>query len=168
MFKCWLLKDKVNAYAIGELDAKYTESLEQHLKDCRKCRQEVGEIRKITETVSSGEQPFLGEVFWRKFDERLDLNLASESRTRKPLVDWFVLRPMHKAVLATAIAACALLVFLLIPFKDSGIGNKSFRLAENDIVETVLLVEDETELNMGSDEDAYVEEVLLQLELNDA
>jgi len=166
MVKCWLLKGKINAYAAGELNPKYTKGVEAHLKKCLKCRQQVTEIKKITDAVSNQENPFLGEVFWRKFDERLDLMLANEAAKRQP-VSWSIRQPKKRVALAMAIAACALLIFFFAPFGNNFIKDVNIRLSEGEFVETVLLVEDAAELDLLNDEDSYVEEYLLQLELRD-
>jgi hypothetical protein len=168
MFKCWLLNNKVNAYAMDELDEKYTEVVERHLEKCLRCRKQVAEIKKITSAVSKQDKPFLGEVFWRKFDERLDLMLSGEATQRKWPVKRVVLGPVRKTALAAAMAVCILLVFFLTPIKDNFLKKTNIKLAYTEFVETVLLVEDAAELDLGNDEDSYVEEVLLQLELQGA
>ncbi|MCG2711799.1 MAG: hypothetical protein L6416_05705, partial [Candidatus Omnitrophica bacterium] len=76
---CWLRRKKLFEYAIGDLDTDQAQKIEKHLKCCSKCRQYVSSVQKINSMSTSDGQLFLSEVFWRKFDERLSLNLTRQT-----------------------------------------------------------------------------------------
>lgn len=165
---CWLKKKQLFEYAIGELPAHQVEKIEKHLKSCAKCRAYVEDMKKISNNLGE-DQLFLNEVFWRKFDERLDINLAQEQK-KVPLKQgvWnvkFLPSPLPRFAFSAAMAVCVLLIFISFSANNPFSVN---RLQDEDLIETALFIENSAELNLNGDEDAYVEEVLLQIALEDA
>ena len=166
---CWFRKKKLFEYAIGKLNFVQTQNIEDHLKGCVKCRDYVKGVQKIINMNVGEEQPFLSEVFWRKFDERLDLNLSLEPTPTNPAVRHFrfISKPLPKFAFSVSLAICILLVFSYFstsnPFK-SMLAN----FQNEQLIETVLMIEDNTELHLNGDEDAYIEEMLLQIALQEA
>ena len=77
---CWFKKKKLFEYVLGDLNSAEAKKLEKHLKGCSKCRGYVQAVEKINAASAADDQPFLSEVFWRKFDERLELNLAQKQK----------------------------------------------------------------------------------------
>ena len=166
---CWLRKKKLFEYAIGELDTDKAQKLEKHLKSCHRCREYVSFVQKINSMSAGEEKLFFSEVFWRKFDERLDLSIAQAQTTyvdpaRRNVK--FILKPFPVFALGAA-AVCILLVFITFSLNNPFWVSTS-ALQDEELIETVLLVEDDTELNLNGDEDAYIEEILLQIALSDA
>lgn len=164
---CWLRKKKLFEYAIGELDTDKVQKIEKHLKICNKCRKYVSAVQKINSISAGVDQPFLHEVFWRKFDERLDMAIAQEQVPEHAQVRniRFTPKPLPKFAFSAAIAVCVLLIFMSFslntPFSVSNFQDEK-------LIETALLIEDSAELNLNGDEDAYIEEILLQLDLEEA
>lgn len=167
-FKCWLLKKKLYEFAIEELINSDAKKIKKHLNECSQCRQYVSQIQKIVKTSHQQEQPFFNEVFWRKFDERLDLAIAGEGMGKTGPNIRLIPRPMPRLSLAAVMVACLLIVFALTPIKSYFTSKGDIALVDKELIETALLVEDETEIYLNSDEDAYIEEMILQLELDDA
>ncbi len=167
---CWIRKKKLFEYAIGQMNAGEAKKIEAHLKNCSKCREYVSRLQKINSVSASDEQPFLSEVFWRKFDERLDLNIAQQQKKPVNIVARnmkLLPRPLPAFAFNAAVAVCVLLIFIVALFNHSFRG-MTVALQDEALIETVLLVEDAAELNLNGDEDAYIEEILLQMALDEA
>jgi len=167
MFKCLFLKRKLFDYATGFLETEKSQSIEKHIEQCSKCQKYVKDVQVITSTASSDDKPFFGEVFWRKFDERLELRLSDEqgvSATDRPW--YFKLKParvfMPRFAFASAIAVCLILLILATPLK-----NYFKNISEDELYEMAMIMEDTGELGLNHDEDAYIEEYLIQLEFED-
>ncbi|MFH1093574.1 MAG: hypothetical protein V1739_05390 [Candidatus Omnitrophota bacterium] len=167
---CWSKKKELFEYAIGELNADRVQKIEKHLKSCSKCRKYVSGVQKINSISACDEQLFLNEVFWRKFDERLDLNLAQAQRSpAKHGVSniRFLPKPLPRFAFSAAVAICVFLVFIA-SLLNNPLRSRITNLQDEELIETALLIEDESELNLNGDEDAYIEEILLQIALEEA
>lgn len=166
---CRFKRKKIFEYVTGETEAHQAEKIEEHLKSCYKCREYAGSMQKLSDISAAEDQPFLNEVFWRKFDERLDVNLALKQHPASSDARHveFIPRPLPKFALSFAAAACAVLLFIYLsvsgPFK-----NTMANFQDELLVETALLLEDNAEVYLNGDEDAYVEEVMLQIALGAA
>jgi len=164
---CWLRKRKLFEYAIGELRSDEVKKVERHLQICPGCRGYVERIQKIS-SRSSAAEPFLNEVFWRKFDERLDLCLAQEQVPVHKQVRniKFLPKPLPRFNVGFAVALCVLLIF--IASLNKPFNTRTVALEDEEFIETALLVEDASEISLNGDEDAYIEEILLQITLDEA
>lgn len=167
---CWLRKKKLFEYAIGELDTAQVKKIEKHLKCCCKCREYVSAVGEINSMSASEDQLFLSEVFWRKFDERLDLNIAqvktsplNPGKRNIKFLPW----PLPGFAFSAAVAICILLVFITYSLHNP-LGRTTSALQDEELIETALLIEDDAELNLNGDEDAYIEEIMLQIALSEA
>lgn len=163
---CGLRKKKLFEYAMGELNNGRARKIEKHLKRCSKCRQYLSCFRKINSISAGDEQPFLNEVFWRKFNERLEMKLSQE-QLNIPASQILNMRFMAIRLPRFAFAAAAVVVCVLLVFITSPLQNYLSQVSDQDLVETAFLIEEAGGLNYNSDEEAYVEEMLLQLEFNE-
>jgi len=166
MLTCWRLKRRLYEYAMGEADPSEAKRIELHIGGCPRCSRKVQEIRLITETAAREKKPFLGESFWRRFDERLSLRLSQEViGAGKPIGLLQHIFSFPRISVAVAVSVCLLLAAISIPLQTYLSTPSEIALNEQGIVETALLMDQAGELNLGEDEDAYIDEFLLEMAL---
>ncbi|MBU4305824.1 MAG: zf-HC2 domain-containing protein [Candidatus Omnitrophica bacterium] len=166
MLTCWRLKRILYEYAMGEADASESKIIERHIAGCPGCSRKVQEIQLITESTAQEEKPFLSESFWRRFDERLSLRLSQEAlATGEPLNLFQHILSFPRISVAVAVSVCLLLAAISIPLQNYLSTPSELALNEQGIVETALLMDQAGELNLGEDEDAYIDEFLLEMAL---
>ncbi|MCG2711003.1 MAG: hypothetical protein L6416_01540, partial [Candidatus Omnitrophica bacterium] len=75
--------------------------------------------------------------------------------------------PLPGFAFSAAVAVCVLLVFIA-ALLNNPLRKTTIAFQDEELIETVLLIENEAELNLNGDEDAYIEEILLQISLEGA
>ncbi len=166
MWNCLFFRKDLYQYAEGVLDLDKEKKIKNHLSRCSICGQRLKEMRKVLAAIEKTEEPFLGEVFWRKFDERLNLKIPQEKiRTSKYEVIVPKFKPLPKFGLAVAVSVCILLIVIGLPLRNYLFMPSATFVNDQELVETTLLLEEEEGLSFNHDEDAYLEEMLLQMEL---
>lgn len=68
---CFLVKRKLMDFVEQTLPPSETAGVEDHLKHCRSCRQELALIRKGLAVVSAHRMAENSDAFWKDFDDRL-------------------------------------------------------------------------------------------------
>lgn len=167
MLQCIFLKRKLYDYVDNSLSEIDRIKVEKHLERCPHCQQRLNQIKAILECAGSKNIPSPNNEFWHNFkaglDRRLNEALAGPvTFTQKPK---FYLRP--------AFASAAIGVFFL----AIGISLYKFprpnhmQLAQDDrqLVEEAATIEELTETSeLNHDEDAYLEEIDLLMQLEQA
>lgn len=85
-----------------------------HLKGCAHCRQELEELREMTELYEAHPLPDPGPAFWQEFDRELHLKLAQVNQA--PAAASWRPRLPHYILGATALAGVLTLAVYLGPF----------------------------------------------------
>jgi len=85
-----------------------------HLKGCADCRQELAELREMTELYQAHPLPDPGPAFWQEFDRELHLKLAQVNQAPASM-SWRPRLP-HYILGATALAGVMALAVYLGPF----------------------------------------------------
>ncbi|MCP4649809.1 MAG: hypothetical protein GY853_07005 [PVC group bacterium] len=158
MLACYFLKKKLYEYVEGELTSQEKKEIGRHLTDCAGCRKRVAEIKKIINAVEKKEKLFLNEDFWRKFDERLDVQKSAKTPIYKRLV---LSGDFYRTRVALATAICIILMLI-------GINNylpQPVSIDEQALVDTSILLDEMEELCLNHDEEGYIDEIILQIEL---
>lgn len=157
MIGCWFFRKKLPAFVSKELLPGEEEKVRRHIEKCAGCRQEAAEYEKIIRAAGEEEKPFLSEVFWRKFDERLDMRINSGRDPVIPVRFSFApsLRPAYAAVIAVLI-----LLALLLPLRS-----RMERYVENrqeeELITSALILDKAGISVLNHSEDAYIDELML-------
>lgn len=168
MLRCLLLNKKLYLYLLKELDENQEKRIEEHLASCARCQQYLMRLRTIGDAMSQSEKPFLGEVFWRKFDERFSLRLEREQmQKQEPQIMRIRFKSIPRFGIAAAVVVCTLLIVVSVTLKTGLFTPVDYVADQQELVDIALLLEESEELALNHDVDAYIEEVLLQLELEE-
>lgn len=102
--RCAQIKEWISDYIDGELDHSRSVVLEQHLEECRECRQWMEDMQTIKQTAGQLENPVPSSE-WKTIQSQLRQPKAGSSRSFKPVR----LFPGFKPALTAAAA-----VFLIV------------------------------------------------------
>jgi hypothetical protein len=171
MFFCLFSKKKIFDFIQGSLEAKQAEKVSSHIRKCKSCRKLAFEYKNLI-AAAGQDKPFLGEVFWRKFDTNLELLISRQKRSKHifvmfPFTD-MRLNILPKKTFAAALAVCLILAVFFGPFKSRFWGSKTVAaVSEDKIIETAILLDDLGEPVFCLDEDDLIEEFIFQAALED-
>ncbi len=165
MLSCLFLRKKLYLFAAGDINSEEGEKMESHISRCPRCREEFSNMRKIINTVSKQEQLFLNEVFWRKFDERLALRIIKKEQAENEKTVFKFRLNLFPEIGVAAAVVCILFVVIAMPIKKYFTAYFYPHAIEQEMIETALLLDNNEELNLNHDEEAYLEEIMLVMEL---
>ncbi len=147
--KCDLPRELLSGYLDGELDREQKEEVEQHLRECEECRNEIEELKRLDQQVRTSkiEEPS------REFFFQLNRRIMQQVK-KKPKSSLFRLSPI-----LVPVAAAALVLIILFNIQQP------MRLVSPD--DRILYAEVETrkDLDMQIPELGVVEETFKEEEL---
>ena len=101
----------LSVYATGGLEPGERSAIERHLARCAECRGVVADYRTLLEHLTATPPP-VPDVAWPRYRAELRARRATASR-RPRRVRW--LRPVPIVVSAAVVAACAIILFAIVP-----------------------------------------------------
>jgi hypothetical protein len=107
--RCAQIKEWISGYIDGELDHSRSVILEQHLKECRECRQWLDDLKTIKQTAGRLNEP-VPSTDWETIQARLKQKEPSGSRSFKPVRFFPGLKPALAAAAAVFIIVAAAVV----------------------------------------------------------
>ena len=78
-------------YLTGTLSPEETQSLEEHLRSCRRCARELRDLRSAVEAIGPASTPpaeKLPEEFWRELADGIDRGIAGNGERKSLAADW--------------------------------------------------------------------------------
>lgn len=167
MLKCLMMKRKLYDYLDDSLTQADKLKVQKHLEGCPGCRERLSRLKAVLNRAHSQNVPNPGEEFWHDFKTGLDKKLNDK------LVSPLALRPRPAFSLKPAFACAAVAIFFIAVFGSLYKSNlpTPLRLAQNDdelVEETIELDELEGQATLNHNEDAYLEEIDLLFEIEQA
>lgn len=164
-----MMKRKLYDYLDDSLTQADKLKAQRHLEGCPGCRERLNQLKAVLNRAHSKNVPDPGEEFWHDFktglDKKLNDKLVSPLELRR--------RPRLALSLKPAFAYAAVAIFFIAVFGSLHKSNLpvAFRLAQNDdelVEETIELDELEGQAALNHSEDAYLEEIDLLFEIEQA
>ena len=88
---CMKIRSLFGPYIDSELTVDQGKEVEQHIKDCHACREELDVMRKVEQLCKAGELPALPEHYFNTFTARLHQRILSEGIKRENV--FFLFKP---------------------------------------------------------------------------
>jgi hypothetical protein len=76
MSDCEKFEDRFVDALYGELDASIQQPLDEHLKQCSKCREQYTSLQKTLHIMDGREHPELSDEYWHQYDQKLQKRIA--------------------------------------------------------------------------------------------
>lgn len=167
MLKCIIMKRKLYDYLENNLSEIEGLKVKKHLDVCQNCRMRSNQIKTVLDYASAKNTPQPNKEFWHDFKTDLDRKL--NAALLRPLT----LKPKPKFLLRPAFAYAMVLTFFLAAIGSLYKFHPSplLQLAQNDeeLVSQAADLDELTETSeLNHDEDAYLEEIDLLLEVEKA
>ncbi len=163
MFKCYLIKNKLYSYLDNTLGQKELIFVKKHLNDCPACRSRLGKMENLIKYAKSAQPPELDSGSWHDFkidlDRKLNARLVPEFKLKRSLS--YQLRPV------LVYASILVFMFGLWVYKAQVryTISEDAHLYDTIVDESNLVDELAPEMNLNHDEDAYIDEINLLMQL---
>ncbi|MFC1884122.1 zf-HC2 domain-containing protein [Thermodesulfobacteriota bacterium] len=108
--KCSEIKDNLSSYIDGVLNAEDTASVEDHIKGCENCREELSALRSLVEELNSLDSVKPPPDFLEKLNERIEAESGFSKLMSTLFLPFRIKIPLE---LATAAITAVLVVFIL-------------------------------------------------------
>lgn len=168
MLSCLVIKKKLYQYVENKLEASEESKVSSHLAKCPSCSRCVQDIKKIFASLKKVEQPFLSEVFWRKFDERLDMRLIEERAKPESFSIKLPSLPRLRFAGVAVMVTCLFLLVISLALNNYLKQKVAVQIQEPELYEAALFLDELEGVSLNHDEEAYLEEAVLQMELEQA
>ena len=77
------IRDLLGAYLDNELEDREKRQVDEHLGDCRDCREELAGLRELDEFARSLSPAPQAETYWERFPARIKAALRERQRSRR-------------------------------------------------------------------------------------
>lgn len=128
---CIQIREKLIDYVCQEIDISEADMIEHHLQSCPVCREELGFLKSIRETVCHEEMPSFGEHYWESFVVEVHQKIECPRRRVFPL--W--------AIPAVAAASLAIIIgvgyLLTTKAKKETIAKEPYPMADSGLIKNI-------------------------------